>query len=258
MTLLDIQEKLERLTKKWWLYALILIAHLFLPILTEIPYPYEETTNVFIIALSQGLTPHIIIGVIIRSIFLIFLVLIVLVKDKISRAFSLFIAVNYILIGIYQNVVYTEQYGLVFVLGNMTMDFIVAFFFLWEAIIHKNYLTPKKPHIWKLWMIPLAFFAFWWPMNEAGQMDFSASLLIINVGMLAYCSVTPIYLAILFYYYPRVNLATIRMASFIGTYFGVLNMIYWLPSPTTWWLAILHIPLLTISLYLFIKSLRER
>lgn len=247
-----IQEKLEKLSKKWWFYLSLLILTFFVPVISEKPYSYEEITNVMVAALSQGLAPYLLLGIIIRISFLVMIVLAIIFKDKISRILSLFIAFHYILIGLVQNIVYTIEYGLVIILGNMILDFLIAFSFIWEAIIHKNNLTPVKQQVWKYWVIPFAFLAFWWPMNDAGQMELNPALLIFNVGILAYCAITPIYLAIYSLYYPNINPAIIRISSFIGIYFGVMNMITWLPNPATWWLAILHLPLLTISLFMFI------
>lgn len=256
MDLIAIQEKLENLTKKWWLYVIFPLLNFF-PILTEIPYPPQEMPNVIISALSQGLAPYILIARIIKIIFLVFIILIVVLKDKISRGFSLFIAINYFLVGILQNIVSTIEYGIVIIFGNMALDFIVGFFFIWEILLKKNDLTPEKQPVWKYWVIPLAFFAFWWPISPQGFLDINPIYLISSEAMLAYCAITPIYLAIFSLYHPNVNLATMRVTSFIGTYFGILNMIYWVPNPTTWWLVALHIPLLTISLYMFVISIKS-
>ncbi|MHA1689879.1 MAG: hypothetical protein ACTSYC_00450 [Promethearchaeota archaeon] len=175
-------------------------------------------------------------------------------KDKISRSLSAFIAVNYILIGIFQNIVITDQYGVAIVMSNMILDFVIAFFFLWEALIHRNILIFKNVPKWKYLIILLAFLNFWWPMDELGQWDFNPIRLIMNVGILAYCSVTPIYLTILLLIHPRVNLATTRVASFIGLYFGVLNFLYWFVLYPNHVLATLHLPLLIISFLVLIIS----
>ena len=58
-------------------------------------------------------------------------------------------------------------------------------------------------------------------------------------------------------YYPSVNLALLRVSSFVGMLFGAVNMLVWFfVMPVGWWMGVLHIPLLTISLYAFILAQR--
>jgi len=48
--------------------------------------------------------------------------------------------------------------------------------------------------------------------------------------------------------YPRINKITLRITSFVGFLFGILNMITWFILNTSfWWMGILHFPLLIIS-----------
>jgi hypothetical protein len=64
--------------------------------------------------------------------------------------------------------------------------------------------------------------------------------------------VTPVVLAILTIFYPRVNQSAIRVTSFIGIMFGVTNEVEWFfLNPSMWWMGIIHIPLISISIYAF-------
>jgi hypothetical protein len=258
MDLENIQEKLEILTKKWWFYIILLVATFFIPSFAEKPFSYEEIPNVIAAVLSQALTGSIIltVSIIFRILFIVFIVLIIVLKDKISRILNLFIATNYFFIALIQNIAYTDEYGMAFILGNLIIMLIVALFFIWEAIVDKTELFLEKIPMWRYWVIPFAVLAFWWPMDEMGNMSLNPLFFIMNVGMLAYCSVTPVYLAVLSLYHPKLNPATMRVASFVGIYFGFLNMMMWLPNPETLWLAILHIPLISISLYVFVLSVK--
>jgi hypothetical protein len=41
--------------------------------------------------------------------------------------------------------------------------------------------------------------------------------------------------------------------SFVGVYFGIINVVIWfVVYPSGWWMGVLHIPLLTISIYAFV------
>ena len=92
-----------------------------------------------------------------------------------------------------------------------------------------------------------------------GKMYFSLKDLIMNESGLTYCMVTPIILSILLLYYPRINGITLRITSFVGLLFGILNMITWFILNTNfWWMGILHLPLLIISCVGLVLSKKHR
>jgi hypothetical protein len=70
---------------------------------------------------------------------------------------------------------------------------------------------------------------------------------------------TPIYLAIFSLFYPRVNLPVLRITSFIGIIIGSTMMLTvpGIGGPLGSYLAFIHIPLLTISLYCFVLSFKK-
>lgn len=58
-------------------------------------------------------------------------------------------------------------------------------------------------------------------------------------------------------YYPKVNKALLRITSFIGLLFGLLNMVTWFALNTKfWWMGLVHLPLLLISAVSLILSKR--
>jgi hypothetical protein len=58
-------------------------------------------------------------------------------------------------------------------------------------------------------------------------------------------------------YYPTVNLTVLRVMSFVGVYFGVMNVVVWfLVFPSGWWMGVLHLPLFIISISAFVLSHR--
>ena len=69
---------------------------------------------------------------------------------------------------------------------------------------------------------------------------------------------TPVYLGILTLYYPKVNVVTLRLTGLLGIIIGFWNMIVnFLIMPDLWWNGVLHLPLLFISIYAFVLSLRN-
>jgi len=66
---------------------------------------------------------------------------------------------------------------------------------------------------------------------------------------------TPVILAMMTLYHPAVNRAGLRVSSFVGMMLGAVNMIIWfVVMPSAWWMGVLHIPLLAISVYGFVLA----
>jgi len=69
---------------------------------------------------------------------------------------------------------------------------------------------------------------------------------------------TPVYVGLLTLYWPKVNMATLRVTSLVGLIIGLYNMLNFFIRPgRNWWNGVLHIPLLIISLYGLIISLKR-
>jgi hypothetical protein len=68
--------------------------------------------------------------------------------------------------------------------------------------------------------------------------DFNPVYLLTSGAGLAFCMMTPVYLAILTVYHPRVNLPVLRVTSLVGVIIGLGNM--WLEivlKPAYWWVG---------------------
>jgi hypothetical protein len=88
-----------------------------------------------------------------------------------------------------------------------------------------------------------------------GLMKFSLIDFFINEAGLAYCMITPVILSFLFLYFPNVNKVTLRITSFTGLYFGIMNMLTWfLLNTEYWWMGVIHLPLLINSMIGLILS----
>lgn len=74
-----------------------------------------------------------------------------------------------------------------------------------------------------------------------------------------YCPTTPAVLALLTLIYPKVNRPLFVILGLTGLTYGLLNVSapFWMPGYTVWF-AILHIPLLAISLYGLILAIAVR
>lgn len=255
-----IQTRLEQITRRWWFFLLIALLQMLPPYASK-GFGVEEFGVVIgeILSNSYGLevtgwNP------LFKTLPLILALLMILLGNRISRIFSIYAAVNYALIAVLQSAGVSETYGFGIVLNNLIMFLLVSAFWGWEAVVHKNDLSLRKIPLWKFWVIPLAFIAFWYPANPMTRLpDANPTLFFTNEAGLAFCMMTPVYLAILTLIHPRVNFATLRVNSLIGIIIGLYNMsLNFVINPTEfWWNGVLHTPLMLISLYAFVLSYRK-
>jgi len=256
----NIQRKLELITRKWWFF-LIFIFIQFIPPYTSKGYEWSEMGMVNLEIISNSLVgtctaPY----PIFKIIPIILVISIIFLRNRVSRPFSVYVAITYVLFAFLQSIAVTEKYGLGIVTINVIMFLLIALFWFWEAIVRKNDFPLQKRPLWKYWVVPLAFLAFWYPANPNTLMpDFNPIFLITNTAGLTFCMMTPVYLAVLILYHPRVNIATLRVTSLVGIIIGLYNInvnFFMLPSEL-WWNGVLHIPLLSISIYAFVLSFRK-
>ena len=191
---------------------------------------------------------------------LVLIILIIVFRNRFRRLFSIYVAFSYILFALVQNIAVTEKYGLSICTINLIMFLAVAGFWIWEAIVLQNDFSPAKIPIWRYWIVPLALLAFWAPSNpRTGVPDFNPAYLFTNGAGIAFCMMTPVYIGLLTFYYPRVNIVTLRVTSLVGLIIGLYNVgTNFIISPgTLWWNGVLHIPLLIISIYGLVLSLKK-
>jgi len=255
------QGKLDRITRKWWFFGLFALIQ-FIPPYASKGYKFpEEWGNVIKHALSNpivysysGLYP------IFKIIPIILLIGIFVFRNKVTRLFSIYVSISYVLFAFGQSIGVTEKYGVAICPINVIMFLAVAAFWIWEAVVVQNEFTPQKQPIWKYWVVPLALLAFWYPLNrQTGMPDFNPVYLFTNGAGLAFCTMTPLYVGVLTLYYPKVNIAALRVTSLVGLIIGLYNMnLNFIMRPSTlWWNGVLHIPLLVISIYGLILSLKR-
>lgn len=257
-----IQEKLEIITRKWWFLVLFILLGTITPPLVTKGFNPSMTGEIISYLLGHSLFAH---GVlytfypVFKIVPIVLVLALIIWGNKVSRLFSVYVGFNYLLFAFLQGIAVTDEYGLGIVLSNFIPMILVAISWFWEAYVVKNDFTPQRISIIKYWVVPLAFIAFWYPLNLVSmQPDFNFTYLFTNPAGLAFCTMTPVYLSILTLYYPRVNMVTLRITSLLGIIIGSWNMITnFLIKPVLCWNGILHIPLLLISIYAFILSYKN-
>jgi hypothetical protein len=260
MTRERIQTKLDTVTRKWWFYPLLLLLF-FIRQYASKGYDPREWMDLMLEALSHPLIYTFpVLMPIAKAIPVGLIVGLMVLGNRIRRVFNGYIALLYVALACFQHTALTDTYGLVIISGNLALILVVALFWIWETFAERNDFTPRQPPLWKWWVAPLALLAFLAPIDTTTMSpDFSPVRLLTNESGLTYCMMTPVILAVLTLYHPTVNLAVLRVTSFVGMLFGAVNMLVWFAvMPSGWWMGVLHIPLLVISIYAFVLGFRAR
>lgn len=254
---------LERLSQRWWFYILILAAF-FMPAYSTNPFNPAETPKLIGEVLSNPLAYSM------PAIFPLFKLLplamiagLIFFPRQTSRWFYIWAGINLVVVAIFQDMAFTASYGFALLVGNALIYTFAGL--LWIAAGfgsngHRLAFSKSLPG-WRLGVVVLAFFAFWFPVSTANGVpspDFSPLGFIANEAGLTVCMMMPVYLAVLTLAYPDVDRVVLRVSGFIGFITGLFNVAQFFLSPGYGpWMCILHLPLLLISLYAFILSFRN-
>jgi len=256
---IKIQNSLESVTKKWWFLLLVLVLF-FLPSYSSQAYDPEEIPLLIIEVMSNAfIYSYTSLFPVFKIIPILLILGIILFGDRITRIFDIYVAIIITLFATLQNMALTENYGFAIVTGNFVVYLLVALLWVWEAIVKQNDFSPQKRPLWKYWVVPVALMAFWFPVNTASvPPEFDPRYFLLNEAGLTGCMMIPVYLAVLTLFFPKVNVPTMRLTAFAGLITGTLNVIQWfLFYPQAWLMGVLHLPLLVISIYAFVLSLRK-
>jgi len=252
-------KKLEAITRKWWFFVVVVLLF-FIPSYSSKPYDPRWTSKLITAILSNPLIYTVPILMPVFKILPVLLIISLIIwGDRATRVFDAYVAVTILLFALFQNSAITVEYGFAVMLGNVLVYLLVAGAWFWEAVVKLNSFTPRRRPFWQYWVVPVAFLAFWFPFNTVTLgPDFSFIQLAANSAGLTTCMMLPVYLAVLALYYPTVNTIVLRITALAGTITGLLNIMQWFISTSHPWLGILHLPLLTISIYALVLSFRKK
>jgi hypothetical protein len=254
-----IQNAMDGLTKKWWFY-LLLLSPIFIRPYASQPYDPRQTMDVIIQALSKPLVYRFpILFPIFKAVPVILIIGLFVFGNRMRRAFNLYAGILFLTLAIFQNAGQNEAYGLVVCTGNLILVLIVGLVWLWEVFAGQNDFELRKQPFWRWWPTPLAAFALLAPIDAITLApDFRLIRLLTSESGLTSCMIIAVILFVLTLYFPTINLALLRIMSFVGIYFGIINVVIWFAVyPSGWWMGVLHIPLLTISVYAFVLGYKR-
>lgn len=112
----------------------------------------------------------------------------------------------------------------------------------------------------RLWVLPLMLWAWPSPFTLQGNTVVPGgwTQVFINGAGVTYCMVTPVIAGTMALRPAAYGRTTPAIVGWLGLIFGLLNMLTWfVVKPASWWMGILHVPLLVITALLTITSWRE-
>jgi hypothetical protein len=253
-------DRLELITRKRIFYLLFILTPAILPPVTAKGLGYLLEVADFSVYVANALFDYKSAYArwmpLLHALLLLAILLLVVFRQRAGRLLAAFAALNFSLSVLTQTMVVTEAYGLVILTEIFLWYAAVIALWAWEACVQKTDFSLRggaRP--W--WLLPLAVIAFWNP-DEAWNL--SLSFFVRGFSPVAFCMLTPIYLTVLMFAFPRVNLPLLRIQSFTGLIVGFISLFISLvqaPSAGIYWI-LLHTPLIAVSFYGFRRGLRLR
>lgn len=245
-----------RLWAKW----LLLVFVFFIPVVTQKPYNPYDTPKVINTILSQPLiTKMPSLFPIAKLLLLIVLLLPFIIKKMTTRVVLFYYGFILIMVGIFQNMAITQEYGFAWIIGNTIIMFVLAALSFLYGI--KQNLEFKKAEVNKLWLLPFILLAILCPysFDRFGNVVPGIGLSIFtNMSGLAYCLVTPVILGLMLIFSNSFDKRLLSFFSFYALYFAIMNILtFFLVQSKSWWMGVLHFPLLITSIYGLIESRRK-
>jgi hypothetical protein len=243
--------------KRKWIYILILLSS-FIPSYTSLPINPQESYKVIAEVLAKPIIYQIsYLFPIAKVILILFFICPILWKNGFSKIYPIMAVILLLPVIIFQNMSKETNYGFTILIGNIITQMIIVVLFLWEIKTNKNGFFEYKISPINIITFILGFLAFWMPSKD-GIMYFNVKNILFNEAGLTFCMIIPIIIASLLMYYKTINITLLKIISFIGIYYGLLNQITWFVlNPVYWWMGILHLPLLINSIIGFIIAIKE-
>jgi hypothetical protein len=223
-----------------------------LPLIAQKPYPPQDTQDVILNLLMVSDLPYAAFAPVLHIATLVLMGLILWQPGKWGRLLAGYIGANYLLLIVTCAQGRTEKYGYVVMTGAMLLYAILGILWLAAAFQGTVRAAFRKPTGLEWGLIALALLAFWGPYSIAGGAVsplFDPVRLISSpdYGMM-FCFTTPVFLMGLILCSPSVPAFVFRITAINGLIYALFNLTHWF-YPERWWMGVLHLPLLLISLY---------
>lgn len=239
----------------WWFFLLLIVSSFILMPIATRNFGFEDINRIIPYTLRHAWINRIsFLAPVFQCISLLFFGLLIFGKGRFNKWFTAYVGISYLFFAVIQNIAVTETYGVSVVTGNLFLMGLVAFSWLRDLPKGENRYVFIRLNWKNAWLILLAVFCFWWPMNPVtAQPDFNPLYLFTSTSAMAFCPMTPVFLTVLILSEPYVNRLCYRITAMAGTIIGLFNMGNF-ANEATFYLGIYHLPLLIISLYALFRS----
>lgn len=251
-------KKLEIFTRKWYFFVCLLLAQFLLVPFASRNFSWDGISTIVYTTLGNsfqmGLGHW---NIFFQALSLLFILLLLVYRKRFSRVFNGYVAVSYLSFAFLQNMAVTQRYGFSIVTVNVVMFLLVAFVWIGEWVspaCSYSFTHFRWRHVW---MVAFSLFAYFFPFTFEGAWDVNPLHFFFKNSSTAFCLMTPLFLALMTLNLPRVSRVAYRVTALVGVVMGLYNMMSFL-NPHTVFLGVLHIPLLSISLYAAILSYRKK
>lgn len=248
-------------TQTNWFQAAVLIC-LFLPLYTQSPYDAQQTSDLIYQVLSHPLTSHL---ELFMPLFKLGLLLAILtpffLKHRAEVAILGYYAFLLLIVGALQNTTITDSHGFVWIVGNTIVHYALAVICLVDLFKRRTRIYRRHFDASKIWLVPLMLLALCMPyaVSATGAIVSGISMHILtNDAALTFCMITPVIIGALLLFWRGVHRPTLAGLSFVGAMVGIINVVLWFTLKTeSWWMGVLHLPLLIISAYGLVVARRK-
>lgn len=249
--------RFESFLTSWKFFILLVVLQfLALPVATR-NFQFEASGQIIFATLGRAwineLYPY---STVFQLIALLMIGALLYFRKRVARWFTGYVGCCYLFYAVIQNVAVTDTYGVSIVTVNVLMMSLVAFVWLRDCWRGKNEYTFTNLNWKTAWLIPVALFCFWLPVDlQTAQPDFNPVHLFTGISAMAFCPMTPVFLAILTFARPNIDMTTYRVTAMVGLIIGCYNMGQF-AVPNGFYLGICHLPLLLVSLSVLLSSKR--
>ena len=231
-------------------FHLIVLLIILIPPYTSTGYPMNEVLRVNAFILTHPIKRQLLPVYPIFNIMALFMFFSSLIVGfRIAGFFSSYAGFSYILFAVVQNVSISDEYGFAVSILNVFFFLLVSASWFYEARSGQNDFSERTSKKWKYSFLLLALVAIWQPVDVVTmEPDFNPIYLFSSGSGLTFCMMTTVYLAVLLFYFPKINLLTLRITSLVGVLIGLGNLwLEFIHFPHLWWVGILHLPLVILS-----------
>ncbi len=138
----------------------------FIPPITTVPFPQEETSLVIRDVFIQTSDAYTWLSPVFHVATVALLIALYRYGQKIGRFADAFFGIMFLFNAFSNHISTTDSYGFTVITGNLVSILVVGLFWIWEVCRPRNEYIFQRLATWRYWVVPFALLAFWFPVNS--------------------------------------------------------------------------------------------